>query len=262
MRALILSSLAGLRNWRLWLLQFFGNAVLFAGVATWLLIPEEHWWQLVFAAISGVVIILMFLWLHAGTLVTFAPPEGEDVSPFKHALRHLFAFFVWALVLHFVLHLVSGFGEEYWKIANYLVSIVPSGMRSAIPFAWPVNIIKFLFTALYWYIIPGLFLPFGLVTARGTSRERFREGFRSLRRLWYWVLLAVFVVVGVYVTSLLVDWRTPGSLTKESISMVARLFFAYVLAIACWLMTASLLSAVAHPKATTVQPEADGAASK
>lgn len=257
MRALFFSSLAGLRNWQLWLLQFFGNAVLFAAAAGWLLIPDEHWWQLAAAAISGIAIIFLFLWLQAGTLITFTPAE-EDNQPcaFKRVLCHLFGFFVWALVFHVVLHLVNGWSDSYWRIANYVVSILPSGLRSSVPFNWPLKTIEFIFAALYWYVVPVLFLPFGLATARGISRERFREAFRTLRRLWYWVLLAVFVIIGVYVSSLLIDWRTPGSLTKESFSLGFRLFFAYVLAIGCWLMTASLLSAVSHPKAAVAPAEA------
>jgi len=69
MLALLRHSLAMLRNIKLVALHLVVNAVLLVSASFWLLIPEAHIWQLLFAALSALLIAVMFLWLHGGTFM-------------------------------------------------------------------------------------------------------------------------------------------------------------------------------------------------
>ena len=82
MRALMRHSLATLRNPRLIGLHLVLNAILLVAASLWLLIPEAHVWQLILAGVSGLLILLVFLWLHSGTLAYAAEPAPEK---FWHA---------------------------------------------------------------------------------------------------------------------------------------------------------------------------------
>ncbi len=248
MRALMMSSLSALRDWRLWVLQFVGNIVLFAAFAGWLHIPEEHWWQLACSAVIALLLVLCFLWMQAGTLAAFPRSTEEGAKcPFRPALKHLFAFLVWLVVLVVLLRVVDHWIENDYQVAAFLTSKMPSWMRQAFGWNFYAWVQRF-FVVVYWYIVPGLLLPFGAMAVRGLNREALRGALRTLRSIWYWLFLLIFVLLGVYLPKLLIDWTPESTLTKETISMVLRLLVAYGLAIGYWLMTASLVSHVAVSK--------------
>src|SRR5262249_5126320 len=94
--------LVSFKNWRLWLGQFVGNAVLFAAFLWWLQIPEAHWWQLGFQLVLLIAIGVGALLLHGGTLNYFLSAhqqKGALLAPaFRKALRHVPAIAVWAVI--------------------------------------------------------------------------------------------------------------------------------------------------------------------
>ena len=67
-KSLSTSFVSALRHPRLWLLQFFGNAIIALVFVAWLNFPDAHWWQLVFTVIVALLLIVSFLVLHGGTL--------------------------------------------------------------------------------------------------------------------------------------------------------------------------------------------------
>ncbi|HYG98253.1 MAG TPA: hypothetical protein VD837_03920 [Terriglobales bacterium] len=245
MRSVIRESLAGLRHRNLWLVQFFGNAVLFAAAAAWLLVPEERVWQLLLAFVGGAAVVFLFLWLHAGTFV--ALPEGDLRPAFRKALRRVLVFLPWAISFGALLWFVDSWSGESWRISGYIDSRLSSRTREALGWSFTHNLVSFCFFVLFWYVVPGIMLPFGMAAARGMGRRGVANALRTLRRLAYWAWLAVLVAVGVYVPMRLMEW-TPGStLTSETISLIVRMLVAYVLAIGCWLIVVAMLGSLSTP---------------
>jgi hypothetical protein len=77
MRNLFLHSIAMLRSKRLVALHLVANAVLLAGASLWLLIPDEHGWQLLASAVSALLMLFLFLWLNSGTLAYSAGKTAQ-----------------------------------------------------------------------------------------------------------------------------------------------------------------------------------------
>ena len=92
---------------KLWLLNFVANAVALAAWYFWLLVPDAHGWQVAGSLLAAVCIIVMVVWLRAGTLAYFRVAAFRDSGAvwraFRHSLRHLVALALWAVVLAVVL---------------------------------------------------------------------------------------------------------------------------------------------------------------
>ena len=239
MRNLFGHSLAMLRNPRLIALHLVGNAVLLTAATMWLLIPEAYVWQLFFAALSAVLMILMFLWIHSGTLAYAAEPAPEK---FRESFTPKIARFAWLAIGFFILfwcmHTIDGWTETTWQTSGYLYSKAPSFLR---PTAGPTvyaNYLDYVFSILEWYVIPCVFLP--LIAARVIGASSL-AGLRTLARWKYWLAMAVTALAGVWVPRLIANWTPGTTLNQQTVSLVLRLGTAYVLATAAWLMTAGVL---------------------
>jgi hypothetical protein len=228
-----------LRNPRLVVLHLVGNAVLLAAASMWLLIPEAHVWQLVAAAFSALLMILMFLWIHSGTFAYAAEPAREK---FRGAFLPRIGRLVWLAIGFFILfwcmRTVDGWTDSIWQTSGYLYSKAPSFLR---PTSGPVsygNALAYVFFILEWYVIPCILLPVIAARVIGISLP---AGLRTLGRWKYWLSMAVTGLAGVWVTRLIMNW-TPGmTLNEQMVSLVLRLGAAYVLATAAWLITVGVL---------------------
>src|SRR6202050_5404000 len=58
---------------RLILAQLLGNFLLMMLAAGWLQIPDSHTWQFAFSMLSGVLLVLGFLWLYTASLPYLRP---------------------------------------------------------------------------------------------------------------------------------------------------------------------------------------------
>jgi hypothetical protein len=58
---------------RLILAQLLGNILLMLLAAGWLQIPDSHTWQFVFSMLSGVLLVIAFLWLYTATFRHLRP---------------------------------------------------------------------------------------------------------------------------------------------------------------------------------------------
>ena len=65
---------------RLLLSQWVGNLVLMLLAAAWLQIPDSHTWQFVFSMLSGVLLVVAFLFLYTATFHHLRPC-AEPGSP-------------------------------------------------------------------------------------------------------------------------------------------------------------------------------------
>ena len=239
MRDLVRHSIAMLRNPRLVLLHIVGNAVVLVAASFWLLIPEEHVWQLLGAGISALVIVFVFLWIHSGTLAYAAEPVPENLrTALTPRIGRLFWLLFGLFILCWCMSIVDGWSESNWQISGYLYSKAPTWLRpTGGDSAW-YRILDYLFSVVYWYVLPCLFLPAIAAKIAGGGALR---GLRTLGRWQYWLSMAVTTLLGVRVTTLILGWTPGRTLSVQTVSLGVRLALAYAIATAAWLMTAGLL---------------------
>ena len=242
--------LVSMKNWRLWLVQFAGNAVLFAGFLWWLQIPEAHWWQLGFQLVLLIAIGIGALLLHGGTLNYFLSAHQQKealLAPaFRKALRHVPAIAVWAVVFFLLRELIGRLDHYSVSFPGYFRSGFPAWLRRMISEPALDNIYIGFVALLRWIILPGLLLPFALFAADRGVRGLVALGDwgRTIRSLAYWLLLFVASILGVYCIGLIMGWTMDpktATLPGERASLVFRMLLAYLLGIFAWFLACSML---------------------
>ena len=242
--------LTPVRSWRLWLLQFLGNIVLFLAFLWWLRTPVAHWWQLLFQFVLVVLIAVGASVLHGGTLNYFQSTQQNSdaqVAPaFARALRHAIAFLLWAVPFFYLWNLIGGLHDYDTRFPGYLRSGFPAWLRNIVSEPALDNVYSTFISFLRWVVLPALLLPFALFAADRGFRGliAFRDWGGKLRSLGYWLTLAVAAVLGVYCVTKIAYWTLDpktATLAAEKASLALRLPFAYLLALFSWLLTCSVL---------------------
>jgi len=243
-----------LRDWRLWLLQSVANPLLFALFVGWLLIPESRGWHLGVSLLGIVVLSAAALLLHAGTLAYLA--EREDFAPayigaaYARALRNLAAFAICAAALYLLWRSTDRLDAYQSTLPAYLRSMMPALLRRHISRAAVSGVYAAVIFLVRWIICPALLLPFAAAVAHFGFWGFGQGGLVTrcaLRSGWYWISIAAAAVAGVLLTTSLVAWRpfahgaSVNSMTRESASLVIRLSVAYVIGLASWLATCSVV---------------------
>ena len=245
MRAMLRHAVSMLRNPRLVALHVSLNAILLASASFWLLIPEEHVWQVLFAGFSALLILFIFLWLQCGTLVYAADP---DPAKFREAFSIRIVRMVWLLIGFFILfccmRMIAGWTDSQWQIAGYLYSKAPSWLRPTHGASGYVTALGYIFSLGFWYILPAALLPVIAARVIGASARR---GLRTLARWQYWFGMAIPTVLGVWLTIQIMGWTPGKSLRQQTVSLVIRMIVAYLIATAAWLATAGLLGSFVGP---------------
>ena len=239
MLALLRHTLAMLRNLKLLALHLVANAVLLISASFWLLIPEAHIWQLLFAFLSALLIVVVFLWIHSGTLAyAVDPTKGNFHASFAIKIWRLLWLFLGVFLLLWCMNAVGGWMESKWQTAGYLYSKSPTWLRSTSGSQSYVTALEYLLLILYWYVVPSMVLA---ITAARICGASFLRGLKMLRHWQYWLGMAVTTLIGVWVTKLILGWIPGTTLTQQTVSMVIRLTCAYLIATAAWLLTAGAL---------------------
>lgn len=238
-----------MRSRRVLLFQFFGNVVIFLAFLVWLRIPEAHVSDLILSLIVFLLIAAATLLLHGGTLNYFigahTDPPASLTGAFFKTLMHLFAFALWALLFYLLWAGIHWLDNYQYSFPSYVRSELPAWLRrhtSDNQFSGFYGLFVWLLGGL---IVPGLALPFGLLAAE--------RGFRGLfdARAWrkivfkasYWTVL-LFVNFCWYCVNELMELRLSGknpTLAGESVSLVLRLGFAYLVGLLGWLLLCSVL---------------------
>jgi len=245
MRDLLRHVVAMLRNIQLVGLHLVLNAALLVAASFWLLIPDEHIWQLILAALSALLILLVFLWLHSGTLAYAASPASPDMrSAFSPRLGRMLWLLLGCFVLFWCMRTVDVSNDSQWQLAGYLYSKAPSWLRPTGGASGYFIALGYILSILYWYVLPSLFLP--LITARIVGCSSLR-GLRVLLRWKYWLGTAITALVGIWLPSLILGWSPGKTLGQQTTGLVVRLVVAYGIAIAAWLVTAALLGYFVGP---------------
>jgi hypothetical protein len=220
---------------RLWLLNFVANAAALAAWYLWLLIPDAHGWEVATSLLLAACVIVLVVWLRAGTLAYFRLAEFRDHGrvrrAFRHAVRHMVSLALWFamfLVLAWIL----------WKLETYTPQVgvwIRQKLNSGPP---PRNVTRdlnwlLMFMAL---VMVALWLPIAsTITVAGFGRRAIRS-LRVLKRAMYWVWLCLLIFLGVYLPYKLVWWVPNGDdLRKQAWSMGLRFSAAYVVLITAWI---------------------------
>jgi hypothetical protein len=230
-----------------WLLQFLLNPALFALAVWWITIPEAHRWQLALSGLLALAIVVTALWLHAGTLVHFVyvHAEEENVRTTFRAVWHtLAAFAVWAVAMAACLYYVDHWGGNRLQSAAYLRSVLPLGLRQNLSSTQVDLAAGFLFWFLFWIVVPGLFLPFGLQMAKsgfsGLGRDGWSAWGHTVRRLAYWTIIFAAAIVGVYLPEKILGWHPQlPTLRLETASLILRGLIAWFLTTTAWVVLTS-----------------------
>jgi hypothetical protein len=256
--------LTPVRSWRLWLLQFLGNVVIFLGFLWWLRTPDAHWWQLLLQVVLVVLIVVAASVLQGGTLNYFKSTQQGSVAQltpaFRSAFRHVAAFFLWAVVFFYLWNLIGRLHDYDTRFPGYLRSEFPAWLRNIVSEPTLDNLYSTFVSFLRWVVLPALLLPFALFTADRGFRGliAFRDWRGKLRSLGYWLTLVVAAILGVYCVTKIAYWTLDpktATLAAEKTSLAFRLLFAYLLALFSWLLTCSVLGRARSVGEPAAQPK-------
>src|SRR5271157_5750288 len=224
---------------KLWLLNLVANAAALAAWYLWLLIPDAHGWQVAGSVLLAVCIIVLVLWLRAGTLAYFRVAalreSGAVWRAFRHSLRHLVALALWVIVLAVVEFCL-------WRLRSYAPQFgvwfwqkLPGWLRIGTPrqyMQWSDWKLWFLI----WMVVPAVWLPIATTVAAAGFGQRIRHSLRVLKRPMYWLSFCVLMLIGAYVPYKLIWWiPAVADLRKQAWSMGLRFFAAYVIVSTAWI---------------------------
>jgi uncharacterized membrane protein YidH (DUF202 family) len=240
------------RDWRLWLIQFLGNALLFALFTAWLFIPVATAWHLILNVLLALILLAGLLVLHGGTLNYFCSREERE----NESLREVFRRGVWnvlavalcAAVLYLLWLLAGQTGSYEGSLPPYLRSISPAFLRRFAGLPVFQGIISMFFFTLRWILVPGLVLPLVASGAYSGFRGLGRSGLQIWKTtVWsisYWAIVIVAVLFGVVATEKIMGW-TPdfrtSTFSQETTSLLIRSLVSYFLALFAWMLACSAI---------------------
>jgi len=222
---------------KMWLLNLIGNAALILAVYGWLVLPDAHVWQVAASAALAVIIIVCGLWLRAGSFAYFRVADfrerGSVWRAFRHALPHLIALAIWAILLAILewslfslLRYTPQFGVWWWQ----KVPALRIGSPRLI-----FHIAQFLIV-IVMALLAAIWLPVAsTVAAAGLKPSSMARSWRLLKRGSYWLWFWGLAIAGGYVPYKLVRWIPDlNTLAQQAWSAGLRFALAYVLLVSAW----------------------------
>lgn len=243
-KSLSATFVCALHHPHLWLLQFFGNVVIAVTFMLWLQIPDAYWWELFFQAVMILIVAAATLLLHCGTLNYYSDiSEGKNAElkpAFKNALKHLPAFAISVALLCVLFYFADDLRDYQFQFPGYLRSEFPAWLRRHISEASMDNLYDGFAFIIRWIVVPALVLPICLLCARVGFRAfiGFRPWWKIIRSLAFWIVLVLAVLIGVYCTGKILDWRlnpNTATLREEKVWLAFRLPIVYLLGLFSWL---------------------------
>jgi hypothetical protein len=225
---------------RLWAVQFGATLALVSITYGWLMLPDEHSWQVITSLGLGAVLVGLALWLECATLAFFAEPATDVRGAFRSSARRVPAFATWFALFIVIQRALHGIRTGVPVAGVRAAQVIPVGPRPAMSaLDWVVVILE-------WVIVPAVLLPVAGEIARGGfagwTPHAMRRELGKLRSGFYWIAYFVAVLVGAYLPSKLITWvPAPSSLVREAWSLVWRITVAYILAISTWVAFAWVL---------------------
>jgi len=232
---------------KLWALQVLGSIALLLGTYGWLRIPDAKVLQVGFTAVLAIILVMAFLWLEAGTLAYFHQTDSENDPP-ASAFRqsHVLAFAVSFAIFACLMWSVLSLNPYLAQFAGWQRHVLPQAVRTRISPRTVFTILSIKWFVLFWIIVPAVFLPFmSQAAANGFlafAPTGLRHAGRAMWHLRYWIGYILLFFLGGYLPYELVWWQPQtNGLWSQATNMGIRFIVAYLLAITCWLLLASLL---------------------
>jgi hypothetical protein len=227
---------------RLWLLNFITNAAALAAWYLWLLFPDAHGWQVAGSVLVAVTIVVLMLWVRAGTLaycrVTAFRESGAVWRAFRQSLRHLVALALWGIVLLALVCWLVWLRRYPPQFGVWLWQQLPGMLRVASPHQL-MHGADWLLWILIWVIVPAVWLPIATNIAAAGFGQRLVYSLRVLKRPMYWLWFCLLMGVGVYVPYKLIWWIPAiDNFRKQAWSVGLRFSAAYVIVITAWIALA------------------------
>jgi hypothetical protein len=227
---------------RLFTGQWLGNLLLMLLAAGWLQIPDSHTGQFAFSMLSGVLLVIAFLWLYAASFRHFR----ACTRPRWWQSCLLLAAFValWWLLLQ---PIAAGRAHEA-AFAGYWNSQSPQWLRYRAGYsslvAWQER-----FYDCVQFLLAGLLLPPALdLCACGLHAGWLPRAARVYRHWFYWLCVLVLGFGGTALTWALAEWTPAAGLAGQTFSVAARLGTAYTLDIGFWCFLLCLIAFYLDPE--------------
>jgi hypothetical protein len=238
---------------RLLLSQWVGNFVLMLLAAAWLQIPDSHTWQFAFSMLSGVLLVVVFLFLYTATFHHLRP--CAEPAPRWLSWLLLAGFIaLWWLLLQAI-----AVGRAHEALyAGYWNSQSPPWLRHILGYSSLVAWQERLYDCLLC-VWAGLLLPMVIVLcASGIHKGGLRHGAAPYKHWFYWLSVLVCGLGGPAITWALAGWTPDAGLVGQTFSVIARLGIAYTVDILLWCFLLALaayyLEAWQTPASKTADP--------
>jgi hypothetical protein len=223
---------------RLFWFQWVGNFLLMLLAAGWLQIPDSHSWQFVFSILSGVLLVVVFLWLYIATCRHLLPCAPRPPWWLSCLLLAVFLALWWLL-----LQPIGALRAHEAIYAGYWNSQSPPWLRAHLGYSALVAWQERLYDCAQW-LLGGLLLPLAMQTcACGLKAGWLGRAARAYRHWLYWFCVLVAGLGASAVTWALAGWTPSAGLAGQTCSIIARLGTAYILDIMLWCF---ILGLVAH----------------
>jgi uncharacterized protein (DUF486 family) len=220
---------------RLFVSLWLGNLLLLLLAAGWLQIPDSHAWQFAFSMLSGVLLVVVFLWLY---VASFRHLRSCSRSPWWLSCLLLAG----GVALFWVLLQVPGAGRAHEALfAGYWNSQSPASLRGHVGYSALVAWQEHIYDGVE-YLLAGLLLPLLVeLCACGWQAGCFSRAARVYRHWLYWLCVLVFGFAASAVTWALADWTPATGLATQTFSLIARLGIAYTFDILLWTLLLGLI---------------------
>jgi hypothetical protein len=212
---------------RLFLSQWVGNFLLMLLAAGWLQIPDSHTWQFLFSILSGLALVIGFLWVYLATFRLLRPCAARPSWWLSCLLLAVLVAFYWLMLQP----ITAGRAHEA-PFAGYWNSQSPSWLRYHLGYSSLVAWQERIYDCLQWLLV-GLLLPLAIeICACGAAN--FRRAATVYRHWLYWLCVLVCGLGGSAITWALADWTPAAGLVGQTFSIVARLGVAYTFDMLLW----------------------------
>ena len=216
-------------NGRLLLGQWVGNFLLMLLAAGWLQIPDSHTWQFAFSMLSGVLLVVAFLWLYTATFRHLRPCAAAGASVAELAAAGWSSWHCGGCCCS----RSPPAARTRRLFAGYWNSQSPPWLRYHLGYSSLVAWQERIYDCVQW-LLAGLLLPLAMETCACGLDQVVRRATRVYRHWLYWLCVLVCGLGGSAITWALADWTPAAGLVGQTFSIVARLGIAYTVDILLW----------------------------
>jgi hypothetical protein len=224
------------------LLHFVVNAILLWLGYYWLGIGESRTSALAWSALVALVTVCLACSAYGAAFAYFQPEGRRTLAAWRTALRHLPPLMVAAVAVTAAYVLLGRWANYSSKPATLVASYLTLTFRKPVRPSSVLDVFNGALWVVEWVVLPVLILP--MVSAIAALGWRGFRGFGSGTRRWlYWIQTPVLLLCAIWIPWKILQWVPQmSSFRMEVLSFGARVFVAYLLFVAAWLLLAFVTS--------------------